>query len=111
MTDEETIFNAVMQWMGYDVQARQQDLAMLLSYIRLPLLPPQLLAGLEDRPVFTTDLQSQKLLIEAMKYHLFPERRHMLQSPQTKPRKSTVGTLYAVGGMDAMRGSRNKLIN
>ncbi|XP_073083461.1 kelch-like protein 4 isoform X2 [Manis javanica] len=103
--DEDTIFNAVMQWVDYDVQARQQDLAMLLPYIRLPLLPPQLLAGLEDRPVFTTDLQSQKLLIEAMKYHLFPERRHMLQSPQTKPRKSTVGALYAVGGMDAMRGT------
>ncbi|XP_073083791.1 kelch-like protein 4 [Manis javanica] len=103
--DEETILNAVMQWVDYDVQARQQDLAMLLSYIRLPLLPPQLLAGLEDRPVFTADLECQKLLIEAMKYHLLPERRHMLQSPRTKPRKSTVGALYAVGGMDAMRGT------
>lgn len=30
-----------MQWVGYDVQARQRYLAMLLSYIRLPLLPPQ----------------------------------------------------------------------
>ena len=39
--DEETIFHALMQWVGHDVQARQQDLAMLLSYIRLPLLPPQ----------------------------------------------------------------------
>lgn len=39
--DEETIFNAVMQWVGYDVQGRQQDLEMLLSYVRLPLLPPQ----------------------------------------------------------------------
>ena len=39
--DEETIFNAVMQWVGYDVQARKQDLPVLLSYIRLPLLPPQ----------------------------------------------------------------------
>nr|XP_036864380.1 kelch-like protein 4 [Manis javanica] len=64
-----------------------------------------LLADLEDRPVFTADLECQKLLIEAMKYHLLPERRHMLQSPRTKPRKSTVGALYAVGGMDAMRGN------
>ncbi|KAI5236730.1 Kelch-Like Protein 4 [Manis pentadactyla] len=103
--DEETIFNAVMQWVDYDVQARQQDLAMLLSYIRLPLLPPQLLVDLEVRPVFTADLECQKLLIEAMKYHLLPERRHMLQSPRTKPRKSTVGALYAVGGMDAKRGT------
>lgn len=41
MPDEETILHALMQWVGHDVQARQRDLAMLLSYIRLPLLPPQ----------------------------------------------------------------------
>lgn len=61
--------------------------------------------------MFTGDLECQKLLIEAMKYHLLPERRPMMQSPRTKPRKSTVGALYAVGGMDALKGNRNKLIN
>nr|KAF6492322.1 kelch like family member 4 [Molossus molossus] len=96
--DEETIFHALMQWVGHDVQARQQDLASLLCYIRLPLLPPQLLADLENSSMFTGDLECQKLLIEAMKYHLLPERRPMMQSPRTKPRKSTVGALYAVGG-------------
>ena len=60
--------------------------------------------------MFTGDLECQKLLMEAMKYHLLPERRPMMQSPRTKPRKSTVGALYAVGGMDAMKGNRNKLI-
>ncbi|XP_004611701.2 kelch-like protein 4 [Sorex araneus] len=103
--DEETIFHALMQWVGHDVQARQQDLAMLLSYIRLPLLPPQLLADLENSSMFAHDLDCQKLLMEAMKYHLLPERRLMMQSPRTKPRKSTVGALYAVGGMDAMKGT------
>ncbi|KAG8144553.1 hypothetical protein E2320_013044 [Naja naja] len=60
-------------------------------------------ADLENSPMFTTDLQCQKLLMEAMKYHLLPERRSMMQSPRTKPRKSTVGSLYAVGGMDATK--------
>lgn len=46
-----------------------------------------------------------------MKYQLSPGRRQMLQSSQTKPRKFTVGALYAVGGMAAMKGGRNKLIN
>ncbi|XP_054422616.1 kelch-like protein 4 [Pteronotus mesoamericanus] len=103
--DEETIFHALMQWVGHDVQSRQQELATLLSYIRLPLLPPQLLADLENSAMFRADLQCQKLLIEAMKYHLLPERRPMMQSPRTKPRKSTVGALYAVGGMDSMKGT------
>ncbi|XP_073777559.1 kelch-like protein 4 isoform X1 [Danio rerio] len=103
--DEETIFQALMMWVRHDVQHRQQDLGVLLAYIRLPLLPPQLLADLENNKMFSEDLECQKLLMEAMKYHLLPERRPMLQSPRTKPRKSTVGSLYAVGGMDASKGS------
>ncbi|XP_070615981.1 kelch-like protein 4 [Erythrolamprus reginae] len=103
--DEESIFKALMIWVQHDLDSRQQDLGMLLSYIRLPLLPPELLADLENSPMFTIDLQCQKLLMEAMKYHLLPERRSMMQSPRTKPRKSTVGSLYAVGGMDATKGT------
>ncbi|XP_063794453.1 kelch-like protein 4 [Pseudophryne corroboree] len=103
--DEETIFQALMQWVKHDVQSRQRDLGMLLSYIRLPLLPPQLLADLENSPMFGNDLDCQKFLMEAMKYHLLPERRSMMQSPRTKPRKSTVGALYAVGGMDSSKGA------
>ncbi|XP_069602203.1 kelch-like protein 4 isoform X2 [Ranitomeya imitator] len=103
--DEETIFQALMQWVKHDAQLRQRDLGTLLSYIRLPLLPPQLLADLENSPMFANDLDCQKFLMEAMKYHLLPERRSMMQSPRTKPRKSTVGALYAVGGMDATKGA------
>ncbi|NXT54064.1 KLHL4 protein, partial [Pluvianellus socialis] len=103
--DEEAIFQALMMWVRHDLQNRQRDLGMLLSYIRLPLLPPQLLADLENSPMFEDDLECQKLLMEAMKYHLLPERRSMMQSPRTKPRKSTVGALYAVGGMDATKGT------
>ncbi|XP_041076447.1 kelch-like protein 4 isoform X1 [Polyodon spathula] len=103
--DEETIFQALMMWVRHDVPARQQELGRLLSFIRLPLLPPQLLADLENSKMFADDLECQKLLMEAMKYHLLPERRPMLQSPRTKPRKSTVGALYAVGGMDASKGA------
>lgn len=43
--------------------------------------------------------------MEAMKYHLLPERRPLLQNTRTHPRKSTVGSLYAVGGMDSSKGS------
>lgn len=43
--------------------------------------------------------------MEALKYHLLPERRPLLQSGRTKPRKATVGTLLAVGGMDANKGN------
>jgi kelch-like protein 1/4/5 len=64
----------------------------------------QILADLENHALFKNDLECQKLILEAMKYHLLPERRTLMQSPRTKPRKSTVGTLYAVGGMDNNKG-------
>lgn len=59
---------------------------------------------MENNALFRDDIECQKLIMEAMKYHLLPERRPMLQSPRTKPRKSTVGVLFAVGGMDATKG-------
>ncbi|XP_060247502.1 kelch-like protein 1 isoform X2 [Meriones unguiculatus] len=102
--DEETIFHALMMWVKYDMQRRCGDLSMLLAFIRLPLLPPQILADLENHALFKNDLECQKLILEAMKYHLLPERRTLMQSPRTKPRKSTVGTLFAVGGMDNNKG-------
>jgi kelch-like protein 1/4/5 len=42
--------------------------------------------------------------MEALEYHLLPERHPMLQSPCTRPGESTVEVLYAVGGMDADEG-------
>lgn len=71
-------------------------------------LENQLLADLENNKMFSDDLECQKLLMEAMKYHLLPERRPMFQSPRTKPRKSTVGSLYAVGGMDSTKGATHR---
>lgn len=79
---------------------------MMGSSLHIPcIITFQLLVDLENSSMFTGDLECQKLLMEAMKYHLLPERQPMMQSPRTKPRKSTVGALYAVGGMDAMKGN------
>ncbi|XP_072262421.1 kelch-like protein 5 isoform X2 [Pyxicephalus adspersus] len=102
---EETILNALLTWVRHDVEQRRRELSKLLAYIRLPLLAPQFLADMENNALFRDDIECQKLIMEAMKYHLLPERRPMLQSPRTKPRKSTVGMLFAVGGMDATKGA------
>ncbi|KAF4019848.1 hypothetical protein G4228_011396, partial [Cervus hanglu yarkandensis] len=103
--NEETILNALLTWVRHDLDQRRKDLSKLLAYIRLPLLAPQFLADMENNALFRDDIECQKLIMEAMKYHLLPERRPMLQSPRTKPRKSTVGTLFAVGGMDSTKGA------
>ena len=59
----------------------------------------------ETNSLFKEDRECQELIMEALKYHLLPERRLSLQSPRTKPRKSTVGILFAVGGMDCTKGT------
>lgn len=53
--DEESIFKALMMWVKHDLQNRQQDLGMLLSYIRLPLLSPQV--GQDNASLRTNALQ------------------------------------------------------
>lgn len=65
----------------------------------------QFLADMESNPLLRDSVECQRLVMEAMKYHLLPERRPLLQSPRTRPRKATVGALFAVGGMDATKGN------
>lgn len=59
---------------------------------------------METNPLLRDSVECQRLIMEAMKYHLLPERRPLLQSPRTRPRKATIGTLFAIGGMDATKG-------
>lgn len=55
-------------------------------------------------PLLKENNTCRNLIMEAMKYHLLPERRSLLHSPRTRPRKSTVGHLFVIGGMDGGKG-------
>ncbi|XP_041358583.1 kelch-like protein 5 isoform X1 [Gigantopelta aegis] len=104
--NEETIFEALVKWSKHDITNRRKMLSKLLSHIKLPLMAPQYIADyVETNPLFRDDKECQQLIMEALKYHLLPERRSSFQSPRTKPRKSTVGVMYAVGGMDCSKGA------
>uniref|UniRef100_A0A8C4IWZ8 Kelch-like family member 5 n=1 Tax=Dicentrarchus labrax TaxID=13489 RepID=A0A8C4IWZ8_DICLA len=103
--DEETVVTSLLTWVSHDVATRERHLPSLLAHIRLPLLQPQFLADLESNPLLRDSMECQRLLMEGMKYHLLPQRRPLLQSPRTRPRKATVGAMFAVGGMDATKGA------
>ncbi|XP_013868700.1 kelch-like protein 5 [Austrofundulus limnaeus] len=103
--DEETVVTSLLSWVSHDPSARQRHLPSLLVHVRLPLLQPQFLADLESNPLLCDSVECQRLLMEGMKYHLLPQRRPLLQSPRTRPRKATVGAMFAVGGMDASKGA------
>ncbi|KAG7486029.1 kelch 5 isoform X1 [Solea senegalensis] len=103
--DEETVVTSLLTWVRHDSATRQRHLPLLLAHIRLPLLQPQFLADLESNPLLQDSVECQRLLIAGMKYHLLPLHRPLLQSPRTRPRKATVGAMFAVGGMDATKGA------
>jgi kelch-like protein 1/4/5 len=106
VSSEELIYQSLVDWINFDLVNRKTEASRLLACVRLPLLRPQYIADhIENQPVLKDDPECKHLIIEAMKYHLLPERRSLLQSSRTCPRKSTVGYLYAVGGMDTNKGA------
>jgi kelch-like protein 1/4/5 len=48
------------------------------------------------------------LIIESMRYHLAPEKRLTMKSIRTRPRRSTLGSLYCLGGIDNVKSKHNK---
>ncbi|XP_071567565.1 kelch-like protein 5 isoform X2 [Temnothorax nylanderi] len=97
---EETIFHALVTWLEHDPENRSKDASKLLGLVKLPLLSPAFIAdNIESNEMFKDQRMAQELVMEALKYHLLPERRPLLQTGRTKPRKATVGTLLAIGTM------------
>ncbi|XP_071637015.1 kelch-like protein 5 isoform X1 [Temnothorax longispinosus] len=103
---EETIFHALVTWLEHDPENRSKDASKLLGLVKLPLLSPAFIAdNIESNEMFKDQRMVQELVMEALKYHLLPERRPLLQTGRTKPRKATVGTLLAVGGTHDNKGA------
>lgn len=104
VTSEKNIFHALMSWMNHDLPNRKPHIAKLLALVKLPLLEPCFLVDQVECAV-GSDPECQKLIMEALKWHLLPERRLQMVSARTRPRKSTLGRLLIVGGMDRNKGA------
>lgn len=98
---EEQVYNAVINWIKFDVENRKVFVRDLLPFVRLPLLSREcLMTRVETENLIRSTPDCKDLLIEAMKYHLLPEQRSILQSPRTVCRKPAgqVPILFAIGG-------------
>ncbi|XP_055853938.1 kelch-like protein 5 [Episyrphus balteatus] len=100
---EQDVFHSLMSWVQQDTATREKFIPELLALIRLPLLQPSFIADHVESVCGSSECQ--QLVMEALKWHLLPERRSLISTERTKPRKSTVGRLLAVGGMDAHKGA------
>lgn len=98
---EEQVYQAVMNWISYNVTERKEFLGQLMSYVRLPLLDTKfLVTKVGNDPLIKQDQTCRDLIDEAKDYHLLPSDRSSMQGPRTKPRKPflMVEVLFAVGG-------------
>lgn len=85
---EAFVFNAVLSWVKVDRDIRSEHLPFLLAKVRLPLLTPQFLSDtVASDELIRASHKCRDLLDEARDYHLMPERRSLMQSFRTKPRR------------------------
>eukprot|EP00057_Strongylocentrotus_purpuratus_P016807 XP_011671281.1 PREDICTED: kelch-like protein diablo isoform X1 [Strongylocentrotus purpuratus] len=102
VASEEEVYNAIIRWVYHDKASRGDHIAELLQEMRMPLLSPRFLVDIvEAEDLIKQDMKCRDLLDEAKNYYMLPERRNSLRPSQITPRKSTVGSIYCVGGMDS----------
>lgn len=101
VNSEEDVFNAIKKWIDHS-DDRIVHIPTLLSLIKLPQLSATFIADNVEKMCST--FETQKMLLDAYKYQLIPERRN-LREYYAKPRKSTVGKLLVIGGMDSQKGA------
>eukprot|EP00061_Rhincodon_typus_P016049 g44056.t1 len=101
---EEQVFEAVLAWVRFDRENREEYLSQLLTRVRLPLCRPQFLTDrVQQDDLVRCCHKCRDLVDEAKDYHLMPERRPHLPSFKTRPRccTSIAGLIYAVGGLNS----------
>ncbi|XP_078396954.1 kelch-like protein 18 [Cetorhinus maximus] len=107
---EEQVFEAVLAWVRFDRENREDYLPQLLTKVRLPLCRPQFLTDrVQQDDLVRCCHKCRDLVDEAKDYHLMPERRPHLPSFKTRPRccTSIAGLIYAVGGLNSAGDSLN----
>lgn len=82
---EETVFEAVVRWVYYDMDHRRIMLRDLLTHVRLPLLHPNyFVQTVEGDQLIQNAPECYQLLHEARRYHVLGNE---MMSPRTRPRR------------------------
>ena len=108
VSSEECVFEAMYKWLMYDLPSRQQHALSLLNRVRLPLLPPLYLSDVVyAKEIFRRDPACLQEIMNALVYVSVKEKQpHLKDTVNCRPRKSTLGTMFVVGGIDT---GRNKV--
>ena len=101
VVSEAEMFEAMLLWINYE-ESRKANLPQLLARIRLHHLSKEYLADVvQGNHLIRNNLVCQHLLVDALLHHMLPNRH----TSTLHPRHSTLGLLYAIGGMDNAKGA------
>ena len=85
--NEEQVYNAVMNWVKFDLNSRRGFLAQVLSNVRFCLMSPKFLVSVSADMLVKNDEACRDLVDEAKNYLLLPNERAQMEGPRTRPRK------------------------
>ena len=105
VSSEECVFEAMYKWLTHDLVTRKPHALSLLNCIRLPLLPPLYLSDVVyAKEIFKEDPACLQEIMNALVYVSVKEKQpHLKDIVNCRPRKSTLGTMFVVGGIDTGR--------
>ncbi|CAF0835232.1 unnamed protein product [Brachionus calyciflorus] len=106
ISTEEFVYEILFRWVDMNKEKRINSISKLLAKVKLPLLKASFLTKeIETNQLLSNECKCQSLMLEALIYHLMPEKFTSSPIPRTTPRKSTVGYLLCVGGIDNSRST------
>ncbi|KAK3101658.1 hypothetical protein FSP39_005276 [Pinctada imbricata] len=99
VNSEEPVYDAVINWVKYDPEKREDLLPRLLEFVRLPLLTARFITDVVDEePIVKKCHKCRDLVDEAKKFHLRPDLRTQMAGPRMKNRIGTDDILVVTGG-------------
>lgn len=105
--NEETVYNAVIRWIKYDVEDRKKYIFQLLQEVRLPVININNLRSMENESLIQSCDRCKDLVRQAQIKHetihdQYGRRRRSMQDTMFHPRPSTIAkeVIVAVGGLN-----------
>lgn len=96
---ESVVLFGVLDWVKHDLDNRLVNLEELMEHIRFPLMTRKFLMDTAAREeLIMGSATCREFVLEAIDYHLNPERRAMNRISRTIPRERLSRLLYVVGG-------------
>ncbi|KAG8521642.1 Kelch-like protein 14 [Galemys pyrenaicus] len=94
---ELALFQMSVLWLEHDRETRMQYAPDLMKRLRFALIPaPELVERVQSVDFMRTDPVCQKLLLDAMNYHLMPFRQHCRQSLASRASRCLSGAQLPV---------------